>query len=95
MKKKINFGYPRIIHGREAIPVPVPAKPRVGHGYYPRIKFRIHARTHRVGYPRIPVPTDKIAIPNLNLDLLIRYSINSNLTERTSFIFFGTIVLSC
>jgi hypothetical protein len=43
--------------------VPVPSKPRVRYGYYPQVKFRAHARTRWVKYPRIPVPVGKIAIP--------------------------------
>jgi hypothetical protein len=43
--------------------VSVPAKPRVGYVYYPRVKFHAHARTRQVRYPRIPVPAGKIAIP--------------------------------
>jgi hypothetical protein len=61
--KDFIFGYPRVTRGWEAIPVPIPAKPRVGYGYYLRVKFYAHARTCRVGYLRIPVPVGKIAIP--------------------------------
>ena len=31
---------------------------------YPRVKFYTHTLTHRVGYPRIPTPASKIAIPS-------------------------------
>jgi hypothetical protein len=60
------FGYPLVTRGRKAIPVPVSAKPRVGYEYYLWVKFRAHARTRRIGYPQIPILTDKIAIPRPN-----------------------------
>jgi hypothetical protein len=37
--------------------VPVPAKHRVGYGYYPRVKFCAHAHTRRVRYLRLKLPS--------------------------------------
>jgi hypothetical protein len=68
------FRYPWITRGQESIPMPVPAKPQVGYGYYPRVKFRAHIRTSRVGYPQIPVPAGKIVIHTFGL-LKKRYNV--------------------
>ena len=57
---RVTNGYPRVKTFTRALHASEILYPYS----YPRVKFYIHSLTHQVGYPRVPAPEDKIAIPS-------------------------------
>ena len=54
------MGYPRVKNETRLLPITSSGLGRA----YPWVKSHTHTRVHRIGYPQIPGPIGKIAIPS-------------------------------